>query len=136
LVIACEEDAFTSRRLFTGSTEAIMADVFDTFGHTVCTRGRPSSYTPSRCDEIKAIMHEGYTVTAAAGMMGVARLTLYRWAKVHPDFCYALALAKGLRVLRWERELLSATDAARVRVCIAALRMDEPYRRTTGRNPL
>jgi Helix-turn-helix domain of resolvase len=106
-----------------------MTDVFDTFERTVSTRGRPSSYTPSRCDEIKAIMRKGYTMTAAAGMMGVTRLTLYRWARVHPDFCYALGLAKGLRVLRWERELLSATDAARVRACIAALRIDESYRR-------
>ena len=109
-----------------------MTDVFDTFERTVGTRGRPSSYTPSRCDEIKAIMREGYTMTAAAGMMGVTRLTLYRWAKAYPDFCYALGLAKGLRVLRWERELNSATDLARVRACIAALKMDEPYRRNTG----
>lgn len=42
-------------------------------------RGRPSVYYPARCDEIIAIMSEGYTVTAAAGIMGVSRLTLYRW---------------------------------------------------------
>jgi transposase-like protein len=93
-------------------------------------RGRPSSYSPQRCDEIIAIMREGYTVTAAAGRMGLDRATLYRWAKAYPEFCDALGLAKGLRVLRWERELLSTTDATRVRVCIAALMMDEPYKRT------
>jgi len=95
-------------------------------------RGRPSSYYPARCDEIIAIMSEGYTMTAAASIMGVSRLTLYRWAEAHPDFCNALGIAKGGRVLRWERELLTTHNATRVRVCIAALRMDEPYRRTTA----
>lgn len=95
-------------------------------------RGRPSSYYPARCDEIIAIMSEGYTMTAAAGMMGVRRITLYRWAETYPEFCYALGLAKGKRVLRWERELLMTTDATRVKVCIAALMIDEPYRRTTA----
>lgn len=80
-------------------------------------------------------MAEGYTMTAAAAIMGVSRVALYRWAATHPDFCYALGWAKGLRVLRWERELNSATSIARVRACIAALRMDEPYRRNTGHNP-
>lgn len=76
-------------------------------------------------------MAEGYTMTAAAAIMGVSRIALYRWAARYPDFRYALGLAKGLRVLRWERELLSTTDAARVRACIAALRMDESYRGNT-----
>lgn len=96
-------------------------------------RGRPSSYSPSRCGEITSIMAEGHTVTAAAAIMGVSRIALYRWAATYPDFRYALGLAKGLRVLRWERELNAATSMARVRACIAALRMDEPYRRNTGR---
>jgi hypothetical protein len=78
-------------------------------------------------------MAEGYTMTAAAAIMGVSRIALYRWAATYPDFRYALGLAKGLRVLRWERELNAATTMARVRACIAALRMDEPYRRNTSR---
>lgn len=98
-------------------------------------RGRPSSYSLSRCEEITSIMAEGYTMTAAAAIMGVSRIALYRWAATHPDFRYALGWAKGLRVLRWERELNSATDIARVRACIAALRMDEPYRHNTRRSP-
>ena len=69
-------------------------------------------------------------MTAAAGMMGVNRLTLYRWAKMYPDFCNTLGVAKAARVFRWETELLSTKDATRARACIAALRTDEPYRRT------
>ena len=34
-------------------------------------RGRPSSYLPNRGEEIIVIMSEGYSVTAAAGAMGV-----------------------------------------------------------------
>jgi len=78
-------------------------------------------------------MSEGYTMTAAAGAMGVNRLTLYRWAKAYPDFCNAIGVAKAARVFRWETELLSATNGTRVRACIAALRTDEPYRRTGTR---
>ncbi len=69
-------------------------------------------------------------MTAAAGAMGVNRLTLYRWAKAYPDFCNALGVAKAARVFRWEWELLSTKDSTRARVCMAALRTDEPYRRT------
>lgn len=93
-------------------------------------RGRPSVYHVHRCDQVVAIMRDGFTMTAAAGAMGVSRVTLYRWAEAYPDFCYALGVAKALRVLRWERELLSTTDATRVRVCIAALMVEAPYRRT------
>lgn len=80
-------------------------------------------------------MAEGYTMTAAAAIMGVSRIALYRWAAAYPDFRYALGYAKALRVLRWERELHSTTSMARVRACITALRMDEPYRRNTRRTP-
>jgi transposase-like protein len=74
-------------------------------------------------------MSAGYTVTAAAGKMGVDRATLYRWAKSHPEFCNALGVAKAKRVLHWECELLTTDNAARLGLIIAALRMDEPYRR-------
>jgi hypothetical protein len=73
-------------------------------------------------------MSAGYTMTAAAGGMGVSRVTLYRWADAHPEFCYALGLAKGLYSFRWEAELLAATSAVRVKAAIAALKNTEEFR--------
>ena len=67
-------------------------------------------------------------MTAAAGAMGVSRITLYRWSEAHPEFCYALGLAKGLYSLRWEAEALTAIDATRVKVCIAALKSTPEFR--------
>ncbi len=91
-------------------------------------RGRPSTYGPERCDEIINWMKAGYTMTAAAGAMGVSRVTLYRWSEAHPEFCYALGLAKGLYSFRWEAELLTTTDATRAKVCIAALKNTPEFR--------
>jgi hypothetical protein len=89
-------------------------------------RGRPSPYNAKRSDEIISIMRQGYSLTAAAGSMGIHRATLYRWGESHPEFCDALSLAKGLRVLKWEQELLSTTDKSRVRICIATLKNADP----------
>lgn len=99
-----------------------------------CPRGRPSSYGPERCDDIIAIMREGYTMTAAAAMMGVSRVTLYRWAEAYSEFSYAFGLAKGLYSLKWERELLTATDATTVKLCITALKNTDEFRRTARRH--
>lgn len=93
---------------------------------SVTKRGRPSSYHAGRCNEIIAIMREGYSITAAAGSMGVNRDTIYHWVRVHAEFSDALQLAKGLRVFKLEVDLLAAEDAVTVRRCIAALKNADP----------
>ena len=67
-------------------------------------------------------------MSAAAGAMGVSRVTLYRWSEAYPEFCYALGLAKGLYSFMWEAELLAATDTMRVKACIAALKNTPEFR--------
>jgi Helix-turn-helix domain of resolvase len=91
-------------------------------------RGRPSSYNPERGDEIIAIMRQGYTATAAAASIGVSRLALYRWSAAHPEFRYAFGLAKGLYSLHWEQKLLTVTNAATAKACIAALKNTDEFR--------
>lgn len=88
--------------------------------------GRPTDYVCTRAEEIIAIMKEGYSLTAAAAKMCVHRATIYRWAETHPDFCDALRVAKGLRVLKWERDLLEAKDATTVRLCMTVLKNADP----------
>ncbi len=89
-------------------------------------QGRPSDYDSNRGYEIITIMREGYSLTAAAAKMCVHRATIYRWAETYPDFCDALRLAKGLRILKWERDLLEAKTAATVRLCMAVLKNAAP----------
>lgn len=110
------------------SSEAATQEFTAADGKATARRGRPSPYAEERCRQIIEIMSAGFTVTAAAGKMGVDRGTIYRWAKSHSEFCNALGIAKAKRVLHWEHELLTTEDPTRVRVCIAALKMDEPYR--------
>jgi hypothetical protein len=88
--------------------------------------GRPSDYDSNRGYEIIAIMRKGYSLTTAAAKMCVHRATIYRWAETYPDFCDALRVAKALRVLKWERDLLEAKDAATVRLCMTVLKSADP----------
>ena len=89
-------------------------------------RGRPSAYAATRGREIMAIMSHGFSITAAAGAMGVNRDTIYRWARIYPEFSDALQVAKALRVFRLETDLLSTRSTVTVRRCIAALKNAAP----------
>lgn len=48
--------------------------------------GRPTKYTETLGEEIIRWMADGYSLTAAAGKIGVSRQTVYAWAKEKPDF--------------------------------------------------
>jgi transposase len=69
-------------------------------------------------------MAAGYSLSAAAGYMGVHRDTIYHWARIDPEFSDALERGRALRVLHWERRMFSATDMTTVRLCIRMLRHD------------
>lgn len=68
--------------------------------------GRPTAYDPSFCDEIIETMGEGYSVAGFAGKIGVARSSIYEWAKVHPEFSDALNQARAAAALWWEERAL------------------------------
>lgn len=64
--------------------------------------GRPSSYDPKFCDEIEQFMRAGFSMTAFAGHIGVARATLNNWMAEHPEFLEAVSRGKSARLLHWE----------------------------------
>ena len=80
-------------------------------------------------------MAEGYAMMAAATIMGVSWIALYRWAATYlPRFSLRPRACKRAP----SSSMGTGTDprraVTRVRACIAALRMDEAYRQNIGRN--
>lgn len=47
-------------------------------------------------------MKDGYSVTAFAGHIGVARSTVFKWAEEHPAFSDALKTAQAMAAMWWE----------------------------------
>lgn len=68
--------------------------------------GRPSTYEPDFCSSVVDFMGQGYSLTAFAGEIGVARETIYEWARVHPEFSDAVKAAMSARCCALEKGLL------------------------------
>lgn len=64
--------------------------------------GRPSVYKPEHGETLIAYMREGYSMTAAAGKIGVSRQTVYAWAEERPEFSVALNIARAAAAAWWE----------------------------------
>jgi hypothetical protein len=79
-----------------------MADDYRPPGYTT---GRPTDYRPEYCDMAVEFMGRGYSLTAFAAHIGVARMTVYEWESVHPQFSDAIKRARDARVLCLETEL-------------------------------
>lgn len=72
------------------------------------TIGRPSKYDPAYCEQVLSYMGQGYSLTAFAGSIRVARDTVYEWEREHPDFSDAVKAARGARVATLEEGLLKS----------------------------
>ncbi len=71
--------------------------------------GRPTLYEPEFCAQVVAYMAKGFSLTAFAGHIRVARETIYEWARVHPEFSDAVKVAMGCRVEVLEEGLLDTS---------------------------
>lgn len=67
--------------------------------------GRPSKYDPKYCDMAVEFLRDGYSVTALAGKIGVARSTVFKWAEENEQFSDALKTGQALAALFWEDRL-------------------------------
>lgn len=67
--------------------------------------GRPTKYDPVFCEVAREFMVDGYSVTALAGHIGVARSTVFKWADEHPEFSDALKTGQASAALWWEKTL-------------------------------
>jgi hypothetical protein len=65
--------------------------------------GGPLRYRVEYCDLLEEKMAEGFSMTAVAGLIGVAKNTLCYWVNHYPEFKEAVERAKSKRLLHWEK---------------------------------
>ena len=89
--------------------------------------GRPSEYKQEYCEMvIEAMRDKGVSLTAFAGMIGVARDTVYGWLGQHREFSDAVSRARSARVLFLELKMLSARKGAEAMTSMFALKNAQP----------
>lgn len=66
-------------------------------------RGRPTDYQPEFCELVMQMGREGYSKAEMAAGLWTSRVTLDAWAKLHPDFLYALNMAQEFSLSWWEK---------------------------------
>lgn len=89
--------------------------------------GRPSEYKDEYCSMvIEAARTTGVSLTAFAGMIGVAGETVHRWKTAHREFSDACARAKAMRQLFWELKIGRARKGAEVTASMFALKNISP----------
>lgn len=67
------------------------------------TAGRPSKYNEGMNQKIIAAFEQGYSYTAAAAEVGVAKSTCQDWEKAHPEFRVSVKEGMQKAVLFWEK---------------------------------
>lgn len=66
--------------------------------------GRPTDYKEEYCQELIDHMAAGYSFESFAGLIGVARSTIYKWAEDVPQFSDAKNAAFEQSRLFWEKQ--------------------------------
>ena len=64
--------------------------------------GRPTKYDKKYCEVVIELMAKGYSKEACAGYIGIAKNTLYEWAKANPDFQDAISIGEAKSQFFWE----------------------------------
>lgn len=88
--------------------------------------GRPSKYSPHYCDEVVSFMGEGYSLTAFAGEIGVARSTINEWINQFPEFSEACKKGQAKRTRHLETGLLNGEIGPAITARIFALKNAAP----------
>jgi hypothetical protein len=88
--------------------------------------GRPTKYEPRFCGELIEFMGQGYSLTAFAGEIGVARSTINEWMAEHPEFSEATRVGQAKRTKALETTLLAGESGPKVTGHIFALKNADP----------
>lgn len=72
--------------------------------------GRPTTYDPKFCDEMKEYLSQGFSVLAACGKCGFAKSTCYLWMEDHPEFSDAIKSGQAAAAAWWEERLMKIAD--------------------------
>lgn len=90
------------------------------------TTGRPTDYRPEYCELVIQEMSGGISLGAFAGVVGVARETVYQWMRAHRAFADAVSRARSAQQLAWERKLFVSRKGAEVTASIFVLKNIAP----------
>ena len=88
--------------------------------------GRPTLYRPEYCQRAIEFMGQGYSVTALAGELQIAKETIYGWIREHADFMHAINTGRAARVAALEAKLLTTSQGVGVTAAIFALKNADP----------
>lgn len=88
--------------------------------------GRPTKYARTFCEGVIDYMGLGFSLTAYAGEIGVARSTINEWMAAHPEFSEAVKIGQAKRTAILERGLLDGDSGPRVTARIFALKNAAP----------
>lgn len=69
--------------------------------------GRPTKYDKKYCKVAVEFMSQGYSVTALAGHIGVARSTIFKWAEDNQEFSDAIKEGQAGASAFWEKLLIN-----------------------------
>lgn len=76
----------------------LSSDIINNYVRSV---GRPTKYTPEKCNQIIELMSQGKSIEVASIEMGIHVTNLYQWVKIHQEFRYALKIARQLCERWW-----------------------------------
>ena len=88
--------------------------------------GRPTKYEPGFGEVVIERMSQGFSKTAVAGFLQIARSTFYQWEEDHPEFSDAVKIGEAARTFKLEQDLLAAPDGPTVTSRIFALKNAAP----------
>jgi hypothetical protein len=88
--------------------------------------GRPTKYEDRFADECVEFMGQGYSLTAFAGSIGIARATINNWMAEHPEFLEATRVGQAKRTMKLEQGLISGESGPKVTGHIFALKNADP----------
>ena len=69
--------------------------------------GRPTKYNPEYCAKVVELWKLGKSIEQMAGLLNVAKRTLYNWRDNHEEFLHALDEAHDLALMWWEDQAQS-----------------------------
>lgn len=86
--------------------------------------GRPTTYDAAYCDAVVEFLKDGYSLTAFAGEIGVARSTIFKWAEEHQEFSDAIKIGQAAATLWWEKanRTLALEGKGNATACIFGLK--------------
>lgn len=73
-------------------------------------KGDHIKYSPEMNEKLRSALAKGYSMAACAGVLGVARSTIYEWIKEIPEFAKTAEIGRAQSALYWEDRLRECAE--------------------------